>query len=759
MKKLFSYLLLLFFAAVICVPKAHAAVGSITLDPLHDAGGGNFYATGMWDVQGNQCWAGGSSFHYKINVIDLNDSNHILTTINPAPCNGDYTDDVDFSNRGTGGIWPAPIGPYNSGAQPEVPASFSVVGNHTICALLIHVNDNGNDRAKADSCIQTQPGPPHLVVFKHVENDNGGTNVASDFTMNVTGTNVSDSSFAGSETGVDITLDPGSFSVSETGPSGYSESDSAGCTGTIAAGETKTCTIVNDDIQPKLTLVKTVVNDNGGTLQIADFPLFVGTTGVTSGVATGFDAGTYTASETQQYGYAASAWGGDCAEDGTVTLGIGDNKTCTLTNDDIQPKLTVTKVVMNDNGGTKVVSDFPLFVGGTGVTSGAQNGFNAGSYAITETGDAGYNATYSEDCDSTGSISLSVGDVKSCTITNDDIAPVLHLRKTITNDNGGSAAVTDWTLTATGALGVPTNLSGTTPVDSGTDFKADTYTLNESGGPSGYDASDWDCEGDAINTGNTITLGLGEEATCIINNDDKPARIIVIKHVVITDGSFVNAQPSDFTMIINGVTVDGSNSFPGSDSGTNRTLTSIGSYYITETGPGGYKATYSAGCTGTIALGEEKICTVTNTAKPGRMTGGGSILAGVKITHGFELHCNTAALPNNLEINWNDKSGKSHKFHMTHLDSVDCSMSEGGSPAPPKNTANGFNKITGTATGIYDGKSGGSMTFTFTDFGEPGKNDTAKYTITTPFLIFFTNNVFSVGPTPLTQGNHQAHLY
>ena len=50
-----------------------------------------------------------------------------------------------------------------------------------------------------------------------------------------------------------------------------------------------------------------------------------------------------------------------------------------------------------------------------------------------------------------------------------------------------------WTLTATGTGGSPTNISGTTPVASGVGFKADTYTLTESGGPSGYTASLYSC--------------------------------------------------------------------------------------------------------------------------------------------------------------------------------------------------------------------------------------------------------------------------
>ena len=46
-----------------------------------------------------------------------------------------------------------------------------------------------------------------------------------------------------------VTLEPAGYSVTETGPSGYAASPySADCTGTIALGETKTCTITNNDI-------------------------------------------------------------------------------------------------------------------------------------------------------------------------------------------------------------------------------------------------------------------------------------------------------------------------------------------------------------------------------------------------------------------------------------------------------------------------------------------------------------------------------
>ena len=82
------------------------------------------------------------------------------------------------------------------------------------------------------------------------------------------------------------------------------------------------------------------------------------------------------------------------------------------------PKLTVTKVVVNDDGGTKVVPDFPLFVDGSPVTSGVENTFGTGAHTVSETEDVGYAATIGGDCATDGSITLALGDVKSCTITN-----------------------------------------------------------------------------------------------------------------------------------------------------------------------------------------------------------------------------------------------------------------------------------------------------------------------------------------------------
>ncbi|PIR84203.1 hypothetical protein COU18_00410 [Candidatus Kaiserbacteria bacterium CG10_big_fil_rev_8_21_14_0_10_51_14] len=104
-----------------------------------------------------------------------------------------------------------------------------------------------------------------------------------------------------------------------------------------------------------------------------------------------------------------------------VVVGEGETKTCTITNIRL-PKLTVTKIVVNDNDGTATTSDFALFVDGGAVTSGIQNIYATGTHMVSEGDHTGYTSTIGGDCASDGSITLAAGDIQSCTVTNDDIA-------------------------------------------------------------------------------------------------------------------------------------------------------------------------------------------------------------------------------------------------------------------------------------------------------------------------------------------------
>src|SRR5205823_2906224 len=214
-----------------------------------------------------------------------------------------------------------------------------------------------------------------LTVIKHVINNDGGLKNASDFTMNVSASNVQPSStFPGADTpGTTVTLNAVNDSLKKAAVSGYTKTLGADCSGTIANGETKTCTITNDDQAATLTVIKHVVNDNGGTKVAADFTMNVSATNVqpsstfpgaeTPGTTVTLNAGSYSVSEIGPAGYSQSN-SADCAG----TIAVGESKTCTITNNDVQPQLTVIKHVINDNGGTALASSFTLSVTGNSPT-------------------------------------------------------------------------------------------------------------------------------------------------------------------------------------------------------------------------------------------------------------------------------------------------------------------------------------------------------------------------------------------------------
>ena len=148
---------------------------------------------------------------------------------------------------------------------------------------------------------------------------------------------------------------------------------------------------------------------------------------------------------------------------------------------------------------------------------------NAGTYVLSESGGpAGYTPAAWSCTGGTltgSSVVVPSGGTVSCTINNNDQPAQLTLIKTVTNDNGGTAVPTDWTLTATG----PTpGVTGTTGAPAITDavVTAGSYTLSESGGPAGYTAGSWSCTGGTL-TGSTVVVPSGGDVTCTINNTDQ----------------------------------------------------------------------------------------------------------------------------------------------------------------------------------------------------------------------------------------------
>jgi hypothetical protein len=221
----------------------------------------------------------------------------------------------------------------------------------------------------------------------------------------------------------------------------------------VDASRVTECTIVNRLNQGSLKVIKHVINDNGGTAGASDFTMFVGNSGNLSfagselGVTTTLPAGTtfnVTEGLNQWSGLYTSTIGDatlgpDCS--GSIVTGV--QKVCYITNDDKAPSLTLNKIVVNNNGGTKSESAWTLTANGGGagtlsgpgaagsadVVSGAT--FKTGTYALSEAlavsepNNGGYQAS-AWVCTGTGtqsgsSITLGLNQSAVCTITNDDL--------------------------------------------------------------------------------------------------------------------------------------------------------------------------------------------------------------------------------------------------------------------------------------------------------------------------------------------------
>jgi hypothetical protein len=183
----------------------------------------------------------------------------------------------------------------------------------------------------------------------------------------------------------------------------------------------------------RLTVVKQVVNSNGGTKTPANFTLtingvtaaggntFAGSsTGVTRTITT---FGAYSVTEAAVAGYAMASSSEGCSG----TIQPGQDRLCVIVNDDVPATLTVVKQVVNNSGGTKSASDFTITI--NGVTAVGGNTFagsaagvtrtlaSVGAYSVTEAAAVGY-ALQSASADCAGTIAL--GEHRTCTLTNND---------------------------------------------------------------------------------------------------------------------------------------------------------------------------------------------------------------------------------------------------------------------------------------------------------------------------------------------------
>jgi CSLREA domain-containing protein len=534
-------------------------------------------------------------------------------------------------------------------ANPQLGALANNGGATNTQALAFNsaaINSGGTGCASTDQRGITRPQggtcdsgayeyrAPQLTVVTGVINDAGGNRVPADVTVHVRtgGQDVKGSPQPGSATGTTYTLDAATtYVVGADALAGYTRATGGDCDGkgaiTLQEGQNRTCTVTASDIDPQLTVVTTVLNNNGGTLTPAGVQAHVllpsggeASGSPQPGSATGttytLDIGTHIVSAAVP-GYTIS-YGGNCAANGTVALALADAKTCTITADDIAPTLRVITAVVNDDNGSAEPVDFSTHVrAGTQDVSGSPkpgdpNGtvytLSAGTYGVSAEGVPGYSATASGDCAANGTVTLLVGNNKVCTVTADDGGSTLNVITQVINDNGGTRTPGSLSIhVRDGATDVTGSPQAGNPNGASYGIPAGTY--NVAAGPiPGYTMStSGDCDGNG-----TVTFGVGQSKTCTVTANDVAPTLKVITTVVNDSGG--TRAPSGFTVHVRKGAADVPGSpKPGSSSGTTYTL-SAGSYAVGSDSVVGYTTAIGGACAAngavTLLPGDAKTCTV-----------------------------------------------------------------------------------------------------------------------------------------------------
>jgi len=318
-----------------------------------------------------------------------------------------------------------------------------------------------------------------------------------------------------------------------------------------------------------------------------------------------------------------------------VTIGLvaDTDPVCTFYNRK-KPQLTVIKKIVGGNGTT---DSFDVKVDGTtkidDATSTAAAGTSVGpfdvsaaSHTVSETLGNGTTAVptsdwtivFSGDCNSSGVVSVTYGESKTCTITNTKKAKLTVIKKIV----GGNGTTDSFDV----------KVDGTTKIDDATstaaagtsvgpfEVTAASHTVSETlgDGSIAVPTADWTIafSGDCDSSG-SVSVTYGESKSCTITNTKK-AKLTVNK---------VCVPPGDngkFDLRIDGVAAGtGDDALCGGTTGA--VVVSVGQHTVSEAaGAGGtnladYVSVISGACaangTVTLAAGESKTCTITNTRR------------------------------------------------------------------------------------------------------------------------------------------------
>ena len=314
----------------------------------------------------------------------------------------------------------------------------SSIGTYQLTATATSGNRSTHATASFDVL---KPQPATLRVMKLMVNENGGTAVASDFSFSVNGGAPIRFEADGSNV---LSVPAGTYTITEPSSPGYSGS-LVNCSNLVlAAGDSATCTITNADL-PAPTF-----NASGGSTKSVYAPAetvtmtarVLNSGAPVAGARVTFDAlkpnninHIVLQATTDANGNASASFvaGGGPSSLGTYQLAVTATSGTlratasasfqVLQSASVPASLTVSAVVVNDNGGSRGPSGFSFSVNNATPVAFEADGSNtlsvaSGTYSVTAPAVAGYSSTASN-C---SNLALSAGGSATCTITFDDVA-------------------------------------------------------------------------------------------------------------------------------------------------------------------------------------------------------------------------------------------------------------------------------------------------------------------------------------------------
>jgi hypothetical protein len=684
---------------------------------------------------------------------------------------------------GSGSCTGTPTGTYTltnpvigSGASSDRPLATeyrvaTATGAYAACGTM----DVGEPYAAVIATYKVAPQGQITIV----KNTTGGDGTFS-FTASGAGSATPSVSTSGGTGSTTISVSPGTYSLSETVPSGWAQTGAVCDTGTpesftVAAGATVTCTFTNNTGLGQIRIDKTAVGGDGTFNFTITGPSGSAPSITTSGGAgtTGLitvTAGTYSVSESSlPPGWVASSASCSSGTPGSFTVPVGGTVTCSFTNT-AQGKIRINKTTVGDNGtfGFTIAgpSDSTHTIRTTGAGEDGDTGegttgpitVTAGTYSVSESSlPPGWVAS-SASCSSgtPGSFTVPIGGTVTCSFTNTAQGKI-RINKTAVGGDGtfgftiaGPSGSTP-TITTSGGAGT----TGLITVTAGH------YSVSESSLPPGWVLSDSFC-----NPGHpgSFPVRAGDTVTCSFTNTAQ-GKIQISKTAMGGDGTFgfTIAGPSGSTPTI---------TTSGGRGATGLITVTAGTYSVSESSlppgwvPSDSFCTFGPPDSVTVPVGGTIVCSFTNTAQgkiqinkttvggngtfgftiagpsgstPTITTSGGAGTTGlVTVTAGTYSVSESSLPPGWAPSSANCSSGTPGSFTVPAGATVTCSFT---------NTAQGKIQINKIAVG-------GNGAFGFTIAGPSGSTPAITTTAGagTTGLITVTAGTYSVSESSLPPG-------